>query len=77
MDIFQLEIRLSKHALDRADERDIELEEIEWCIRTGKMIPSGKHLLRFVKEYEYVRIECLCEVRSTCLFVITVIKGKK
>jgi hypothetical protein len=72
MDVFQLDIRLSKHAFDRADERDIDLEEIYWCIKTGKKEKIGKCMLRFKKEYEKSKIECLCEVRSDCLFVITV-----
>jgi len=77
MDIFQLDIRLSKHALERAAERDVDLEEVYWCIRTGKKVFSGKNILKFVKEYEDSRIECLCEVRIDCIFVITVTRSVK
>jgi hypothetical protein len=77
MDIFQLEIRLSRHAFDRADERGIDLEEINWCIHTGKKITIGKNTLKFVKEYEDSKIECICQIRSDCIFIITVTRSKK
>lgn len=77
MDIFQLDIRLSKHAFDRADERDIDLEEVYWCIKTGKKKSVGKHSLKFTKDYEDSRIECLCEIRTNCIFIITVMRNNK
>jgi len=77
MDTFQLEIRLSRHAFNRADERDIDLEEINWCIRTGKKTIIGKDTLKFIKEYNDSRIECLCQIRTDCIFVITVIRSIK
>ena len=77
MDIFQLDIRLSKHAFERAYERDIDLEEVYWCIRTGKKMRLGKNTLKFVKEYDESRIDCLCEIRTNCIFVITVTRNIK
>jgi len=77
MDIFQLDVRLSRHALERAHERDIDLEEVYWCIRTGKKLSLGKSILKFVKEYENSRIECVCEIRINCIFVITVTRSTK
>jgi hypothetical protein len=77
MDIFQLDIRLSKHAFERADEREIDLEEIYWCIYTGKKSKIGKNLLKFTKEYEESRIECVCQIRTDCIFIITITRSEK
>jgi len=77
MDIFQLDIRLSKHAFERADERDIDLDEIYWCIYTGKKSNIGKNLLKFTKEYADSRIECLCQIRTDCIFIITITRSIK
>jgi hypothetical protein len=77
MDIFQLDIRLSKHAFERADERNIDLEEVYWCIYTGKKSNVGKNLLKFTKEYDESKIECVCQVRKDCIFIITIMRNIK
>jgi len=74
MDLSQLEIRLSRHAFMRANERDIDLAEINKCIKTGKTVKTGKNLLKFIKKYDNYRIICLCEIRTDCVWVITVMR---
>lgn len=72
MDIFQMEIDLSRHALDRANERDVDISLIKNCVRCGKMEVIGKDYLRFTKKFKKRTIICIAQIKKEHITIITV-----
>jgi len=73
----QLDIRLSHHAFSRADEREIELDKIYSCIRTGRTKNVGKQFIKYTKKYDDEIISCICQIRADCIWIITVMRNEQ
>jgi len=76
MDTFQLEIHLSRHAICMAYERDVDIELIDLCVRTGKLVRIGKNYLKFIKTYENRKIICVAQINQERIKIITVEVGR-
>lgn len=67
----EYKLRLTRHALIRAAERDIDLEEINRTIWCGRIERYGKHGVKFIQEGKE-RIICVGEVIGDAIKIFTV-----
>jgi hypothetical protein len=72
MDITRFEIELTRHALMRADERGITPDLYMAVLKGGSVKRSGKHIVRFSKDYKKFRIICIGTVFPGRIDIITI-----
>jgi hypothetical protein len=77
MDIYQYDIRLTRHALERAQQNNIDPGRVFSCIKTGELYRVGDNYIKFVKRFKKCTITCICQPKDDCIVIITVTKGKK
>ena len=70
------EVRLTKHAVKRAEERNICIELIEKTINEGRIIRFWKNRLKIEKTFNNFKIRCVDEIRDNELKIVTIIKSR-
>ncbi|MFH1770681.1 MAG: DUF4258 domain-containing protein [archaeon] len=74
LDITKCELEFKQHVFERANERDIDLEDIYSTIWNGKISRFGKNFVKFTKNYKNQKLVCVGILRGTRLEIITVYK---
>ena len=59
MDRTKYTITFTRHALKRADERDITMDMIEATIRGGIIKRFAKHNVKFARKYKNFTVLCI------------------
>ncbi len=77
MDITKYEIELTRHALIRADEREIEPFMYLATIKGGRIERTGKNAIKFSKEYKNLEVICIGEIFPGWIKILTIERIKK
>ena len=66
------EVRISKHAFQRADQRGIPLDLIAQTLQTGEMKRFGKNRVKFEKKFKKGSIVCVDEWIGNKITIVTI-----
>ena len=72
MDISQYEIIITRHAVLRAYERNINTDTIEDIVLNSKKQTFGKHYAKWTRKYDNIEIICVGYIENNVIKIITV-----
>jgi len=71
----EYEVVFRKHAIFRAEEREIPWELIEATVNCGKFERFGKHGVKIRKKFECGKLVCVGEIANGQIRIVTITLG--